>query len=216
MALTPQKLADLRQDYSLRGLDLCDIDPDPIVQFQRWLAEAHSNDLIEPNAMTLATVDATGQPWSRTVLLKVCDVRGFAFFTNYMGTKASHLEAEPRAALTFWWSAMERQVNVTGRVHKTSREESEAYFTSRPLASQLGAWASPQSSTLANREELELSFEQQKKRFEGLSIPCPEQWGGFRLAPERIEFWQGRRSRLHDRLRFERAPEGWTITRLAP
>jgi pyridoxamine 5'-phosphate oxidase len=216
MALTSQTLADLRQDYSLRGLDLGELDADPIVQFQHWLAEAHSHDLIEPNAMTLATVDATGQPWTRTVLLKVCDARGFAFFTNYNGSKASHLAAESRVALTFWWSALERQVNVTGRIVRTSREESEAYFASRPLASQLGAWASPQSSVLETREALEQSFAQQKARFEGLQIPCPEHWGGFRVEPNSVEFWQGRRSRLHDRFRYERSPEGWGITRLAP
>ncbi|RFC45379.1 MAG: pyridoxamine 5'-phosphate oxidase [Verrucomicrobia bacterium] len=216
MALTSQTLADLRQDYSLRGLDLAELDKDPMVQFQHWLGEAHSHDLIEPNAMTLATVDAMGQPWTRTVLLKVCDARGFTFFTNYKGTKAAHIAAEPRAALTFWWSALERQVNITGRIVQTSREESEAYFASRPLPSQLGAWASPQSSTLETREALEHSFAEQKARFEGHQIPCPEHWGGFCLKPDSIEFWQGRRSRLHDRFRYDRSPGGWGITRLAP
>jgi pyridoxamine 5'-phosphate oxidase len=216
MAFNPQTLADLRQDYSLRGLDLCDLVADPILQFQNWLAEAHSHKLIEPNAMILATVDANGQPWSRTVLLKVCDARGFAFFTNYNGTKASHLESNARAALTFWWSALERQVNITGRIAKTSREESETYFASRPLASQLGAWASPQSSLLENRDALERSFAEQKARFENATIPCPEHWGGFRLEPQTIEFWQGRRSRLHDRLRYSREEKGWSIQRLAP
>ena len=216
MALKPQALADLRQDYSLRGLDLCDLVADPIVQFQHWLEEAHSHDLIEPNAMVLGTVDANGQPWSRTVLLKVCDARGFTFFTNYSGTKASHLDGNPRAALTFWWSALERQVNIAGRITKTSREENESYFGSRPLASQLGAWASTQSSILEDREALERSFSEQKARFENVPIPCPEHWGGFRLDPENIEFWQGRRSRLHDRFRYSRGESGWRIQRLAP
>ncbi len=216
MPLHAQTLADLRQDYSLRGLEMSDLDTDPLVQFKHWLAEAHTHQLIEPNAMTLATVDAMGQPWTRTVLLKVCDARGFAFFTNYNGLKASHLEVNTRAALTFWWSALERQVNVTGRIAKTSREESEAYFASRPLASQVGAWASPQSSVLESREVLENSFEELKMRFNNQPIPCPEHWGGFRLDPESIEFWQGRRSRLHDRFRYERQSGGWRIVRLAP
>jgi pyridoxamine 5'-phosphate oxidase len=216
MPLNPQTLADLRQDYSQRGLELSDLHADPLIQFQHWLAEAHGHQLIEPNAMTLATVDASGQPWSRTVLLKVCDARGFAFFTNYNGTKASHLDDCPRAALTFWWSALERQVNVAGIISRTSREESEAYFATRPEASQLGAWASPQSSVIKSRETLEASFKEQKVRFEGGPIPCPEHWGGFRLKPVTIEFWQGRRSRLHDRFRYEQHPEGWKILRLAP
>jgi pyridoxamine 5'-phosphate oxidase len=216
MALSSQTLADLRQDYSQRGLDLGELLPDPLLQFQNWLAEAHAHQLMEPNAMTLATVDNSGQPWTRTVLLKVCDERGFVFFTNYKGTKAAHLEEDARAALTFWWSALERQVNITGTVAKTSREENEAYFASRPLASQLGAWASQQSSLLESREILEHSFAEQKKRFGDGPIPCPEHWGGFRIEPQSVEFWQGRRSRLHDRFRYDRAQSGWRIVRLAP
>lgn len=216
MGLSPKTLADLRQEYSQRGLDREELAQDPLVQFQNWLAEAHNHQLIEPNAMTLATVDSAGQPWSRTVLLKGCDERGFVFFTNYNGTKAAHLEEDARAALTFWWSALERQVNVTGAITKTSREESAAYFASRPLASQLGAWASPQSSPLESREVLERSFEEQKKRFGSDPIPCPEHWGGFRLEPKSMEFWQGRRSRLHDRFLYERTGDGWKIIRLAP
>lgn len=167
--------------------------------------------------MVLATVDAAGQPWSRTVLLKACDPRGFVFFTNYQGSKAAHLMANPQAALTFWWGGLERQVNITGRVSKTSAQESESYFASRPLASQLGAWASPQSSVLPERRALELAFEAQKLRYEGQSVPRPEHWGGYLLDPATIEFWQGRRSRLHDRLRYTRRDEGgWQISRLAP
>lgn len=216
MPLHAQTLADLRQDYSLRGLEMSDLDADPLLQFQNWLAEAHTHQLIEPNAMTLATVDGDGQPWTRTVLLKVCDTRGFTFFTNYQGAKAAHLECNTRAALTFWWSALERQVNVTGKITKTSREESAAYFASRPLASQLGAWASPQSRILESREVLERSFHEQKAKFQDQTIPCPDHWGGFCLEPQSIEFWQGRRSRLHDRFRYESRPEGWSILRLAP
>jgi pyridoxamine 5'-phosphate oxidase len=224
MALPPQDLAALRQDYSLRGLDLSELDADPIRQFQVWLKEARDAGLIEPNAMTLATVDPSGVPWTRTVLLKACDSRGFSFFTNYDGAKAAHLEANPCAALTFWWGALERQVNVTGAVAKVAREESEAYFAVRPLASQLGAWASPQSTPIEGRAHLEALFAESERRFAGQPVPCPPHWGGYRLAPNTVEFWQGRRSRLHDRFRFTRSgaedarPDGalWTVQRLAP
>jgi pyridoxamine 5'-phosphate oxidase len=217
MALPPQDLAALRLDYSQRGLDLSELDRDPIRQFQHWLREARDSGLIEPNAMTLATVDASGAPWTRTVLLKACDHLGFSFFTNYNGAKASHIAADPRAALTFWWGALERQVNITGRLSKVSREESEAYFAVRPLASQLGAWASPQSTPIEGRAQLEKLFEECQQRFAGAEVPCPAHWGGYRLVPETIEFWQGRRSRLHDRFRFTRSgAEGWEIVRLAP
>jgi pyridoxamine 5'-phosphate oxidase len=217
MAFPPVDLAALRQDYSKRGLDFSDLDKDPILQFQHWLKEAHESGIIEPNAMTLATVDENGGPWTRTVLLKACDTRGFSFFTNYNGTKAAHLEANPRAALTFWWGALERQVNITGSVGKVSREESEAYFAVRPLASRLGAWASPQSSPLEGRDQLERLFAECEQRFAGVEVPCPEHWGGYRLRPDTIEFWQGRRSRLHDRFRFTRSQtDEWSVGRLAP
>ena len=215
--LTPSELAALRQDYSQRGLRRSELDPDPVVQFNAWLAEAHARQIIEPNAMTLATVDAAGQPWTRTVLLKICDARGFTFFTNYDGAKARHLAGNARAALTFWWGALERQVNVTGVVEKTSREESDAYFHSRPASSQLGAWASAQSEVVADREHLERQFTAALEKYGETEIPLPPHWGGYRLAPQTIEFWQGRRSRLHDRLRYTRQPGGaWQIERLAP
>jgi pyridoxamine 5'-phosphate oxidase len=167
--------------------------------------------------MTLATVDADGQPWSRTLLLKVCDSRGFTFFSNYSGAKGRQLAANPRAALTFWWGALERQVNVTGTVAKTSREESERYFHSRPAGSQLGAWASQQSSALADRSVLEKQFEEVRATFGETNIPLPAFWGGYTLAPQTIEFWQGRRSRLHDRFRYTCQPDSaWKIERLAP
>jgi len=216
MALTPQDLAALRQDYSLRGLSRSELNPDPLLQFHAWLADAQAEKLIEPNAMTLATVDPSGQPWTRTVLLKVCDARGFTFFTNYNGRKAGHLALNSKAALTFWWPPLERQVNVTGTVHKTDRDESDAYFAVRPLASQLGAWASAQSSVLESREDLEQSFEAQRLAFSGQQIPCPEHWGGYRLVPESIEFWQGRRSRLHDRFIYSQEKGEWRVQRLAP
>jgi pyridoxamine 5'-phosphate oxidase len=215
--LTPLQLAALRQEYSERGLRRSDLDPDPVVQFNRWLGEAFAKELLEPNAMTLATVDAAGQPWSRTVLLKRCDERGFTFFTNYEGAKGRQLAANPRAALTFWWGALERQINVTGSITKTSREESEAYFHSRPTASQLGAWASEQSAIVSGRELLEKRFAEALEKFGESGVPLPPFWGGYRLRPETIEFWQGRRSRLHDRLRYTRqSDDAWTIERLSP
>jgi pyridoxamine 5'-phosphate oxidase len=217
MPLTPAQLAALRQEYSERGLRRHELDPDPIVQCNHWLAEAAEQQLMEPNAMTLATVDESGQPWSRTVLLKICDERGFTFFTNYEGAKGHQLAVNPRAALTFWWNALERQVNVSGTVTKTSREESERYFHSRPLGSQLGAWASPQSSVLATREDLDRQFAAVREKFGEAEIPLPPFWGGYVLRPQTIEFWQGRRSRLHDRLRYTRQPDDtWRIERLSP
>jgi pyridoxamine 5'-phosphate oxidase len=215
--LSPAELAALRQDYSSRGLRRDDLDPDPIVQFNRWLVEAVAEKILEPNAMVLSTVDEDGQPWSRTVLLKVCDARGFIFFTNYTGFKGRHLESNPRAALTFWWGALERQVNVAGTITKTTREESDAYFHSRPVASQLGAWASDQSEVVRGRDELEQRFRDAAEEYGHAEVPLPPHWGGYLLRPATIEFWQGRRSRLHDRLRYTRqGDDGWTVDRLSP
>jgi pyridoxamine 5'-phosphate oxidase len=219
MPLSPDQLAALRKDYSERGLRRRELNPDPIQQFQAWLHEAHEQQILEPNAMILATVDHSGQPWARTVLLKICDHRGFSFFTNYTGAKAKHLDDEPRAAVTFWWGALERQVNVTGRVEKVSAAESDAYFASRPVASRLGAWTSQQSSVLRDRTELEERFTEVRARFPGEDVPRPENWGGYRLVPGTIEFWQGRRSRLHDRFRYTREAgdrDHWRVDRLAP
>ena len=216
-ALSPAELAALRQEYAKRGLRRSELDADPIRQFNAWLAEAASRQLLEPNAMTLATVDAEGQPWTRTVLLKICDERGFTFFTNYTGAKGQHLAGNPRAAVTFWWGALERQVNVTGTVTKVSRDESEAYFHSRPQSSQIGAWASAQSEVVPNREQLERQFAEALAKFGETEIPLPPHWGGYRVTPQTIEFWQGRRSRLHDRLRYTRQAGGdWMIERLSP
>ena len=209
-------IANLRQEYGRRGLLESELDPDPLRQFQKWLEEALAQQLLEPNAMTLATVDAGGQPWSRTVLLKGCDARGFSFYTNYEGAKGRQLAQEPRCALTFRWGELERQVNVTGSVEKVPRAETEAYFPKRPLASRIGAWASRQSDVLADRAALEKSFEEAKARF-GDDPPAPEHWGGYVVRPTTIEFWQGRQSRLHDRLRYSRLADGaWKIERLAP
>ena len=213
---TTMDLAQLRREYTQRGLLESELDPDPFAQFRKWLAEAVEHQLIEPNAMTLATVDEAGQPWSRTVLLKACDERGFVFFTNYDGAKARHLTREPRCALTFWWSAHERQVNVTGRVEKVPRSETESYFGMRPLFSRLGAWASRQSDVIPDRAALERSFAAAKERF-GDDVPTPPHWGGYVVRAATIEFWQGRQSRLHDRLRYTRdGGERWKIERLAP
>ncbi len=217
MPLSSAELAALRREYSERGLRREELDPDPIVQFNHWLAEAVDKRLPEPNAMAFATVDAAGQPWSRTLLLKLCDARGFTFFTNYEGAKGRQLEANPRAAMTFWWAALERQVNVTGAVTKTSRAESERYFHSRPAPSQLGAWASQQSEVVGHRDELERRFREAAERFTDAEVPLPPYWGGYILRPATIEFWQGRRSRLHDRLRYTRqADDSWKVERLSP
>ena len=215
--LSPAELAALRQDYAQRGLRRSELDPDPIKQFNVWLAEALERQLIEPNAMTVASVDAAGQPWTRTILLKICDERGFTFFTNYEGAKSRHFAGNPQVAMTFWWGALERQVNVTGVVAKTSREEAEAYFHSRPESSQIGAWASAQSEVIAHREQLEQQFSEALTQYGQGEIPLPPHWGGYRVTPQTIEFWQGRRSRLHDRLRYTRQPGGvWKIERLCP
>ena len=213
---TPADLANLRLEYGRLGLLEQQLDRDPLVQFQQWLADAVAHDLIEPNAMTLATVDADGQPWTRTVLLKACDARGFSLFTNYDSAKGRQLASEPRCALTFWWGVLERQVNVTGSVEKVPRAETEAYFPKRPPGSRLGAWASRQSAVLENREALERAFADAQARF-GENPPAPEHWGGYVVRPATIEFWQGRQSRLHDRLRYTRQHVGgWKIERLAP
>jgi pyridoxamine 5'-phosphate oxidase len=209
-------LANLRLEYGRLGLLEHELDPDPLRQFQKWLHDAVAHELIEPNAMTLATVDEDGQPWTRTVLLKACDGRGFSFFTNYTSAKGRHLERDPRCALTFWWGALERQVNITGRVTKVTRAETEAYFPKRPPGSRLGAWASPQSEVIAGREALEQAHEAARARF-GDNPPAPEHWGGYVVRPATVEFWQGRQSRLHDRLRYTRlAGDSWKIERLAP
>lgn len=214
--LTPESLSALRQEYSLRGLSREELESDPILQFQKWLAEAREQGMVEPNAMTLSTLDSEGALWSRVVLLKACDARGFSFFTNYDGFKARHISEHPQVALTFWWGALERQVNISGCVSKIPREESEQYFASRPLASRLGAWASRQSRVLQNREELEASFARVEEEYAGREVPCPPFWGGYVVEPESIEFWQGRRSRLHDRFRFTRDGAAWRVERLSP
>src|SRR4051812_40607525 len=209
-------LADLRKDYALAGLNEKDLARDWFRQFEKWFQEAEAAKLTEPNAMTLATATRDGRPSARTVLLKAVDGRGFVFFSNYESRKGRELEANPYASLVFPWLALERQVIVEGAVTKVAREESEADFHSRPRASQLGAWVSQQSAIIAGRKVLEDAMKALETKYAGQEVPLPPHWGGWRLAPETVEFWQGRRSRLHDRLRYRRVKDGWTVERLAP
>ncbi|HWL16702.1 MAG TPA: pyridoxamine 5'-phosphate oxidase [Opitutus sp.] len=210
-------LADLRKDYSLAGLAEKDLARDPFRQFDKWFQEAAAAKIAEPNAMVLSTATRDGRASARTVLLKAVDGRGFVFYTNYLSRKGRELDAVPHASLLFPWIALERQVIVEGAVTKVSREESEAYFHSRPVASQLAAWVSQQSSIISGRKTLEEAMKELERKYAGQVVPVPPHWGGFRVSPETVEFWQGRRSRLHDRLRYRREADGsWAIERLAP
>lgn len=210
-------LADLRKDYTLAGLLEKDMARDPFRQFEQWFREAEAAKIPEPNAMICSLATRDGQPSSRIVLLKNLDGRGFVFFGNYESRKGREIGENPRASLLFPWVTLERQVTVEGTVTKVSREESAAYFQTRPRASQIGAWASPQSSIIPGRAVLEDAAKALEQKYAGQDVPLPPQWGGFRVAPEIVEFWQGRRSRLHDRLRYRRSGNGdWIIERLAP
>jgi pyridoxamine 5'-phosphate oxidase len=233
-------IADLRQDYRAGKLERTDLHPDPLRQFQSWFDQAATprsgarlrkigialyhlwhalwgRSPVDVNAMTLATVDAAGRPSARTVLLKGVDARGFIFFTNYESRKGRELAGNPNAALVFFFPDLERQICIAGNVAKISREESEAYFKSRPRGSRIGAWASNQSSVVADRSVLEKQWDEIVARFEGKDVPIPPQWGGYVLSPTRLEFWQGRPSRLHDRFSYRQDEKGqWVIERLSP
>lgn len=211
-------LSDLREEYDRAALTRERVADDPLDQFRTWFEEAHDADLPEPNAMTLSTAAPDGSPSARIVLLKGVDERGFRFYTNYDSRKGAELAQNPRAALVFWWAPLERQVRVEGDVERLPSDESDAYFQSRPRGSQLGAWVSPQSRIIESREVLDTHLEEVKAKYEGEEIPRPSDWGGYVVRPTQIEFWQGRRSRLHDRLRYRRddPSESWNLERLAP
>ena len=211
-----KSLQNLREDYQRDTLSKTDLGDDPIEQFREWFELAKQEDLPEPNAMVVASVGADMKPSARVVLLKEID-RGFVFYTNYHSQKGLELTGRPFAALVFNWLELERQVRIEGRVERTSEEQSRDYFKSRPRKSQLGAWTSPQSETIDDRNVLEQRKQELEARFEGKdTLPLPPNWGGFRVIPDRIEFWQGRSSRLHDRINYTRTPDGWKKTRLAP
>jgi pyridoxamine 5'-phosphate oxidase len=212
----PVSVADLRREYALARLDEKDVSRDPIAEFARWFAEAQAAEVEEPNAMVLATATPDGAPSARVVLLKGFDERGFVFFTDYRSRKGAELETNPRAALVLHWSELERQVRITGDVTRTSTEESEAYYRSRPMGSRLGAWVSHQSQTIPSRGVLEGGLREVERRFAGGDVPLPPYWGGYRVKPGAIEFWQGRENRLHDRIRYVKDEGGWRIERLAP
>ena len=213
-----QTLADMRRDYTREGLSEANAPDEPFALFRQWFDDAVKTEQppVEPNAMTLATVDADGRPHCRVLLLKVLDERGFTFFSNYDSAKAEQLAARPFAAMTFFWPSLERQVRIEGRVEKVSAEESDAYYQVRPLGSRLGAWASPQSRVIRDRAELERLLAETERRFLDQAPHCPPHWGGYRLLPERIEVWQRRPCRVHDRLNYRQGAGTWQRDRLAP
>ena len=209
-------IASIRKDYQLQSLSEADVKQDPIEQFGKWWDEAIASAIDEVNAMTLATVNKEGKPDARIVLLKGYDEQGFVFFTNYQSSKGQQLSASPFATLVFFWKELERQVRIEGTCEKVSEQESDAYFHSRPEGSRLGAWASPQSSIIEGRHLIEKNLEQLQDQYKGSTIPRPPHWGGYRVVPTAIEFWQGRSSRLHDRIKYSKENNEWKIVRLAP
>ena len=216
MSDKPLNIADIRMDYMLAALDEETAGTDPIAFFSKWFKEAESARITEINAMTLATADAQNRPHARIVLLKGLDDRGFVFFTNYDSAKGQHIAENPNVSLLFFWKELERQVRIDGRIEKVPAEESDIYFHSRPEGSRLGAWASPQSREIPHRNILELNYSKYEAEFSGIQIPRPVHWGGYIVIPERIEFWQGRSSRMHDRILFKRNGAAWRRSRLAP
>ncbi len=209
-------LADLRRDYIKNGLLESDVDPDPFRQFSVWFEQAVKSGIMEPNAMSHATVSPDGQPSMRIVLLKGIDDKGFIFFTNYESRKGRDMDHNPKSALLFFWGELERQVRIEGSVERISKESSKAYFDSRPEGSRIGAWSSNQSEVVDSRDFLESRFHENEIKFAGKDIPMPEYWGGYRLIPNVFEFWQGRGSRMHDRIRFRNMSGRWLIDRLSP
>lgn len=212
-----RKLADLREEYAKASLNVHDVAADPIEQFKSWFEDAREAELGEPNAMVVATVDGEGRPSARVLLLKGVDERGFTFFTNYESRKGGELDDNPHVAMVFHWMGLERQVRIEGSAARLEHDESAAYFAQRPRGSQLGAWASPQSRMIGSRDVLEERLSEIEQRFGDRTIPCPGHWGGYLVRPDRVEFWQGRPNRLHDRIVYERtADDSWTTSRLAP
>ena len=209
-------IAHLRQEYSKQTLNEQDLDPDAIGQFERWWHEALQSEVEEPNAMTLATASASGKPSARVVLLKGYDQNGFVFYSNYNSNKGRQMADNPQVCLVFFWKELERQVRIEGTVSRVPAEESDAYFSSRPEGSRIGAWASPQSQVIGSRQVLEENVTELEKSFAGKEIDRPAFWGGYLVKPVLIEFWQGRSSRLHDRLQYSLQEDGWKIERLAP
>lgn len=216
MELTKEYIQNLRQDYRSAALAESDVDQNPFIQFEKWFKEALDAQLFEPNVMTLATADLSGRPSARILLLKGFDENGFVFFTNYDSKKGKELAENPQAAMVFFWGDLERQVRIEGTITKVEAEESTDYFHSRPKGSQIGATASTQSSVIPNREVLEERVAALTEEFSEKEVPRPANWGGYRLKPDLIEFWQGRSSRLHDRINYESVDGSWSINRLAP
>jgi pyridoxamine 5'-phosphate oxidase len=211
-----QQIAQMRREYVSQPFDESEVAGDPVTQFKSWFDEAAQSAQPDVEAMTLSTATPDGRVAARVVLLKGCDDRGFVFFTNYESRKSREMLSNPRVALTFYWHSLHRQVRIEGEVEKVTPEESEEYFQTRPRGSQIGAWASPQSEEIADREWLEQRVNETEARFKDRPIDCPPFWGGFRVKPERVEFWQGRESRLHDRILYTLLDDKWRISRLAP